>query len=66
MILVLIRSVRLSFLAVTIDTIDLVAAKTVGDAERKGMGMDVVAGIDAIVVVESGGFSDVPTEGVAD
>ena len=50
-ILVLIRSVRLSFLAVTIDTIDLVAAKIVGDAEREGMGMDVVAGINAVVVV---------------
>ena len=30
------------------------------------MGMDVVAGIDAVVVVKGGGLGDVPTEGVAD
>ena len=51
---------------VAIDVVDLVAAEGIGNAQRDGMAVDVVAGIDAIVVVESGGFSDVPTEGVAD
>ena len=61
-----IRPAGFPLLRVTIYSVHFVAAKVIGNTETDGMGMDVVTGVNAVVVIHGCGFGDVPAEGVAD
>jgi len=47
----LVRSGGFSLFGVAIDVVDLVATEGIGDAQRDGVAVDVVAGVDAVIAV---------------
>ena len=46
-----IGSTGFTLFGVAIDVVDLVATEGIGDTQRDGVAVDVVAGVDAVIVI---------------